>query len=81
MLIDCMLICHLEMSSNVRQIPDHQEVFTDRDSGISIIIEVNKRVDVTMTVEALKYHLEDIVDSNDQLRLWQSSEATFYKLP
>ncbi|MCJ1310966.1 multicopy suppressor of ts gsp1 [Agyrium rufum] len=75
------LPANFEDASKLRQIPNNQEVFLDRDGFTSIIIEVNERVEETDTLEALKYHLEDVVDGGDQIRTWQASNTQMLKLP
>ena len=67
--------------SKARQIPHHQEVFTDRNSDVSVILELNESVDEPNIEGALKYHLEDVVDCKDRIRVWHSSTASLSKLP
>ncbi|RKF55825.1 putative ran guanine nucleotide release factor [Erysiphe neolycopersici] len=71
--------------SNFRQIPDHQEVFLDKNGFTSIIFDITERVgppgsgpDVDSA--ALTAHLEDITE-NEPVRVWNSSSTQFSKLP
>ena len=67
--------------SDIRQVPDHQEVWLDRNGFTSIVFEILERVEKP-DVEALKYHLQDIVEEDEgEMRIWTSSEAHFQKLP
>ncbi|KAI9844458.1 MAG: hypothetical protein M1837_005540 [Sclerophora amabilis] len=69
--------------SNLRQVPDHQEVYLDNTGFASIIFEINERVDTVQTdEEALRYHLDDLIDSRDEgVKIWSSSTVAFSKLP
>lgn len=69
-------------------IPDNQEVFLDRKSGLtSIIFETLQRVgppgsDLEADGRALTTHLEDIVAEDDlpTLRVWNTTETQFTNL-
>ncbi|POS83934.1 hypothetical protein EPUL_001890 [Erysiphe pulchra] len=72
-------------SSNFRQIPDHQEVFLDKDGFTSIIFDITERVGPSgsgpdVDGVALTAHLEDITE-NEPVRVWNSSSTQFTKLP
>jgi hypothetical protein len=45
------------MASDLRQVPNTQEVFLSADSGVSFIVEVLQRVDAEDPVEAIKFSL------------------------
>ncbi|KAI9878453.1 MAG: hypothetical protein M1830_000837 [Pleopsidium flavum] len=65
--------------SDIRQVPDHQEVYLDKDGFTSIVFDLVERVDpVANDEEALKYHLEDMVESGEQSQIWSSNRV---KLP
>lgn len=49
--------------SNFRQIPDHQEVWTDASVDQSVIVEILERAD-TKDENAAKYHFMDISEAN-----------------
>lgn len=70
---------HLTICSQIRQIPDHQEVYLDREGFSSIVFDILGRVGRVVTknpqndrpdddddddLEALKYHLHDLVESD-----------------
>ncbi|KEQ80129.1 ran-interacting Mog1 protein [Aureobasidium pullulans EXF-150] len=67
--------------SQIRQVPDNQEVYLDKDGLTSIVFDILERVDKP-DLDALKYHLEDIVEDDvDATKLWTSNSAVFSKLP
>ncbi|RDL30449.1 Ran-interacting Mog1 protein [Venustampulla echinocandica] len=73
--------------SKFRQVPDHQEVFLDKDGFTSIIFDITERVGLpgsgpAIDGAALTTHLEDIVDSEvDTVQVWNTSNTEFSKLP
>lgn len=73
--------------STIRQVPDHQEVYLDKDGFTSIIFDITERVGVAgrgpaIDGAALTTHLEDIVDSDtDTVKVWNTSNTKFSKLP
>lgn len=71
--------------SQIRQVPDTQEVFLDRDGFTSIVFDILERVDVgeeKSDADALKYHFSDIVeDDTERAQIWTSNTAVFTKLP
>ena len=75
--------------SEIRQIPDHQEVWLDKNGFTNIIIEINQRVstdDASTDEEALRYHFKDLAESNDasaadETKFWASSSAVLSKMP
>ncbi|KAH9934884.1 Mog1p/PsbP-like protein [Fomitopsis serialis] len=52
-------------ASDLRQVPDTQEVFLYPDAGISIIVEVLQCVDAEQTADIVKLHFESLVHDND----------------
>ncbi|KAI7155191.1 hypothetical protein KC352_g27692, partial [Hortaea werneckii] len=69
--------------SDIRQVPDHQEVWLDRDGYTSVVFEILERVEKGSDEEALKYHLEDLVEEEDmgRMKVWGSNTAFSAKLP
>ncbi|EPE25981.1 Mog1p/PsbP-like protein [Glarea lozoyensis ATCC 20868] len=73
--------------STIRQVPDHQEVYLDKDGFTSIIFDIVERVGQpgsgpAIDGAALTTHLEDIVDSDDDtVKVWNTSNTQFSKLP
>jgi len=73
--------------STIRQVPDHQEVYLDKDGFTSIIFDITERVGLSgsgpaVDGAALTTHLEDIVDSDtDTVKVWNTSNTQFSKLP
>lgn len=66
--------------SDMRQIPDHQEVFLDRNGFASIIFEINEYVskgdhgEVLDDHQALLYHFDDIVSGTNDIICIESSD-------
>ncbi|KAF8626063.1 hypothetical protein AX15_005099 [Amanita polypyramis BW_CC] len=58
-------------ASNLRQIPDTQEVFLYPDSSISIIVEILQSVEPSILEDAIKFHFDSLAHDND---------ATFSKI-
>lgn len=73
--------------STIRQVPDHQEVYLDKDGFTSIIFDITERVGLpgsgpATDGAAMTTHLEDIVDSDtDTVKVWSTSNTIFSKLP
>ncbi|KAI1826604.1 hypothetical protein F4861DRAFT_496838 [Xylaria intraflava] len=85
------LVCDLPAKftdvSQLRQVPDNQEVYIDKDGFTSVIIEVNERVggdgsSAEIDGEALTTHLEEIVgkDDVDHLEVWNTTSTRFSNL-
>jgi len=69
-------------ASEIRQVPDQQEVWLDKDGFTSIIVEILERVDKPSDIGALEYHLKDIVEEDvTDTKIWTSSQARFSRLP
>ncbi|KAF2827721.1 Mog1p/PsbP-like protein [Ophiobolus disseminans] len=49
-------------TSQIREVPDHQEVYLDTDGYSSIVIEILEYVDKPSDEAALQYHFADLVD-------------------
>ena len=68
-------------SSNIRQIPDHQEVYLERDGSTSVVFDILERVTGFDTdEEAFKYHLEDVANGEDGIRVWGIDRVVLPKL-
>ncbi|KAK0658585.1 putative ran guanine nucleotide release factor [Lasiodiplodia hormozganensis] len=70
--------------SSIREVPDTQEVWLDRNGLTSVIFDLTERVDepeARNDEEALKYHLSDIVEPNDTLQTWQFNVASLARMP
>jgi hypothetical protein len=72
--------------SNIRQVPDNQEVYLDGDGFSSVVVEILERVDLP-DGEALEYHLRDLVDDEEddvtaeKTKVWWRADARGGKLP
>ncbi|KAI0803453.1 Mog1p/PsbP-like protein [Xylaria sp. FL0064] len=83
------LVCDLPTNfadvSQLRQVPDNQEVYIDKDGFTSIIIEINERVgedgsSAEIDGRALTTHLEEIVGNDvDRLKVWNTTPTQFSK--
>ncbi|KXS95910.1 hypothetical protein AC578_2629 [Pseudocercospora eumusae] len=74
--------------SKIRQVPDNQEVYLDTEGFSSIVFEILERVEIEKgnddddDVEALKYHLSDIVDEDaGHTILYNTGSAYLSKMP
>ncbi|KAL8989491.1 MAG: hypothetical protein Q9177_001630 [Variospora cf. flavescens] len=68
--------------SNIREVPDHQEIYLDASGFSSVIIEIAERVTQPPTdEEALKFHFEDIVDDNDTSKIWHTDLVHLPRFP
>jgi len=68
-------------NSDIRQVPDNQEVYLSTTGFTSIVFDILERVDKP-EAEALKYHLQDIIDEDaGESQIWESSAAHLSKLP
>ncbi|KAI0475010.1 Mog1p/PsbP-like protein [Xylariaceae sp. FL0804] len=83
------LVCDLPSNfadvSQLRQVPDHQEVFIDKDGFTSIIVEINERVggpgsSNEIDGEAIVTHLREILAEDDEPRIWNSAKTQFTRL-
>ncbi|KAI7779129.1 hypothetical protein SLS64_010815 [Diaporthe eres] len=72
--------------STLRQVPDAQEVFIDKDGFTSIIFDITERVggagsSPEIDGKALTTHLEELVGTDvDTVKVWNSTETVFSKL-
>jgi hypothetical protein len=66
-------------ASRFRPVPDNQEVFVEMRDGsppISVIFEILERAPQTDGLEAIAYHLDDVRDGGDRLRVLDRQAET-----
>ncbi|KAK5721533.1 hypothetical protein LTR15_006122 [Elasticomyces elasticus] len=79
--ITCLLPSNFADVSDLRQVPDHQEVYLDKDGYTSIVVDILERVEKENDQEALKYHLKDLVQEDEgEVTTWNISEVKMGKL-
>lgn len=84
--LECDLPVHFADVSKLRQVPDNQEVFLDKDGFTSIIFDITERVggpgsSPEIDGQALTTHLEDLVGTDvETVKVWNSTETQFSKL-
>lgn len=62
--------------SDVRQVPDTQEVFQEREGIHNVIVDILEHVGhITDPLEAARYHLEDYVDGDGDLTVWTQEKV------
>ncbi|KAK0625368.1 ran-interacting Mog1 protein [Bombardia bombarda] len=72
--------------SKLRQVPDNQEVYIDKDGFTSIIFDITERVGpagggLETDGRALTVHLEDLLgDDVDSVKVWNTTETEFTRL-
>lgn len=72
--------------SKLRQVPDTQEVWIDKDGFTSIIFDITERVGgpgdgPKIDGHAITTHLEDMVGSDiDTVKIWNTAETEFNRL-
>ncbi|KAH8904558.1 Mog1p/PsbP-like protein [Coniochaeta sp. PMI_546] len=72
--------------SKLREVPDNQEVWIDKDGFTSIIFDITERVGpagsgLETDGRALTVHLEDLVGSDiDTVKVWNTTETQFTNL-
>ena len=70
----------------MRQVPDNQEVYIDKDGFTSIIVDITERVgplggSLETDGRALTTHLEELVgDDADTVKVWNTTETQFSHL-
>ncbi|KAK3942082.1 hypothetical protein QBC46DRAFT_457878 [Diplogelasinospora grovesii] len=84
------LVCDLPEKfadvSQLRQVPDNQEVWIDKDGFTSIIFDITERVGgkgggLKQDGQALTTHLEELVgDDADTVKVWNTTETQFSHL-
>ncbi|KAI5460266.1 hypothetical protein BGZ63DRAFT_244434 [Mariannaea sp. PMI_226] len=77
---------HFGDVSDLREVPDNQEVWIDKDGFTSIIFDITERVGGSgsgpeIDGKAMTAHLEDMVGSDiDTVRIWNTAETEFSRL-
>jgi hypothetical protein len=75
-------IASLTESSQIREVPDHQELYLDENGYSGVIVEILEYVEKPTDVEALQYHFADLVDgTGDETNMLEQSHASFAKVP
>ncbi|KAI2635572.1 Mog1p/PsbP-like protein [Hypomontagnella submonticulosa] len=84
------LVCDLPSNfadvSLIRQVPDNQEVYIDKDGFTSIIFDINERVGgpgsgAEIDGRALTAHLEELVgDDLERVKVWNTTPTLFSRL-
>jgi Ran-interacting Mog1 protein len=54
-------------ASDLRQVPDHQEVFLSPKTLTSVIFEINQYVKTTNDANAVHFHFNDVIPNEDRL--------------
>ena len=67
----------LEDVSGVRQVPDHQEVFVDKTSDISLIVEILNHAEDISNNDAARYHFDDLAQCNSAISTEITSTMVF----
>lgn len=81
-----MRLTHSSCDSQIREVPDHQEVYIDKDGFTSIVFDINERIgEKGSTPEidgrALTAHLEEVVEDDiDRVRVWNTTPTLFSRL-
>lgn len=91
--LECALPDNFADVSKLRQVPDNQEVFIDKDGFTSIIFDITERVGGPGSSDeidgrALTTHLEELVgtdadtdaDTVPTVKVWNSAKTEFSKL-
>ncbi|KAG8720014.1 hypothetical protein FRC08_001373 [Ceratobasidium sp. 394] len=63
--IDIDLPADLLDASDLRQVPDTQEVFLATDSDVSVVIEILERVEPDEPAQAAKFHFDSLAHDNE----------------
>jgi len=68
--------------SDLRQVPDTQEVFQEREGIHNVIFDILEYVEnIEDPLEAARYHLEDYVDGDGDLKIWNIEAVKVKSLP
>jgi hypothetical protein len=65
--------------SQIREVPDHQEVYLDADGYSSLVIEILERVHKPSNAEALQYHFADLIDGTGDSTTILAQEDVVFK--
>ena len=81
-MVSCVLL-----PSKLRQVPDNQEVWIDKDGFTSIIFDICERVGpsgsgLETDGRAMTTHLEELVGEDiKSVKIWNTAETEFSRLP
>lgn len=67
--------------SDIRPVPDAQEIFVDRNGLTNIVFDLAERVDEFTDENAVNFHLDDIVDPSDTMRKWSLTPTNMSHFP
>ncbi|KAK7192931.1 hypothetical protein DPSP01_005141 [Paraphaeosphaeria sporulosa] len=68
-------------ASQIREVPDHQEVYLDENGYSGVIVEILEYVEKPTDAEALQYHFADLVDgTGDETNMLEQSHAAMAKV-
>ncbi|KAJ4290957.1 hypothetical protein N0V90_010153 [Kalmusia sp. IMI 367209] len=69
-------------ASQIREVPDHQELYLDENGYSSVIFEILQYVQKPTDAEALQYHFADLVDdTGDQTNMLEQETTSMKKTP
>lgn len=80
------VLTNTSFRSKLRQVPDNQEVWIDKDGFTSIIFDISERVggpgsSPEIDGRAMTTHLEDMVGADiDTVKIWNTAETEFTKM-
>lgn len=66
--------------SQIREVPDHQEVYLDTNGYSSIVVEILEYQEKGSDEEALQYHFADLIDEEDSTNILEQGRAVMEKL-
>ena len=66
--------------SQIREVPDHQEVYLDTNGYSSIVVEILEYQEKGSDEEALQYHFADLIDEEDSTNILEQGRAVMAKL-
>ena len=67
--------------SQIREMPDHQELYLDENGYSGVIFEILEYVEKPTDAEALQYHFADLVDgTGDETNMLEQSNATMLQV-
>lgn len=89
-ILNCLHIPHLDSQrlrqltcqqhSQIREVPDHQEVYLDTNGYSSIVVEILEYQEKGSDEEALQYHFADLIDEEDSTNILEQGRAVMAKL-
>ena len=69
-----------QQHSQIREVPDHQEVYLDTNGYSSIVVEILEYQEKGSDEEALQYHFADLIDEEDSTNILEQGQAVMTKL-